>query len=402
MPDQMTPVSLETGLPRSPFERLRALLGATPPGAEPIDLSIGAPRHPFPKVVGETLVRELQGFGHYPPAHANNDFGAAAADWLAGRFGLAPAPDPARHILPVAGSREGLFTIAFIAAQRARDHGNADPAIAFPNPFYPVYAAAALAAGTRPVAVPATAATDDLPDFASLAPDMLDQLAAVYVCSPANPQGAVADIGYLGDLTALAERHDFIVISDECYSELYRDRAPASMLNAAQGSEYGRVLAFNSLSKRSNVPGLRVGLVAGDADLLGEFFRFRNVVAATVPAPVMATAAALWRDEAHVAQNRDLYNEKFVRAAEVLGGHYGHKTPPGGFFLWLNVSEHGGSEDAAARLWREAGVKVVPGAYLAATARDGANPGADFLRVALVGNVDEIERALTRFVEVLK
>ncbi|NND50444.1 MAG: aminotransferase class I/II-fold pyridoxal phosphate-dependent enzyme [Rhizobiales bacterium] len=398
MSDQLTPASLAIGLPRSPFERLRELIATTPPGAEPIDLSIGAPRHPFPQIVAETLAKEIQGFGRYPPAHADNDFGAAASDWLARRFGLTPAPDPKTHILPIAGSREGLFTIAFIAATRAREQGRTAPAIALPNPFYPVYAAAALAAGAEPIALPATAATGELPDFSTLPGELLDRLAAVYICSPANPQGAIAGLSYLQELCALAIRHDFLVISDECYSELYRSTPPPSILNASRGSEFTNVLAFNSLSKRSNVPGLRAGLVAGDPALIKSFFSFRNVIAATVPLPVMAVAAALWRDEEHVQTNRALYNVKFERAGEILGNRFGHTTPPGGFFLWLDVSEYGGSETAAKRLWSEAGIKVVPGAYLAADQSDGFNPGAAHLRVALVGELNEVEHALTRLV----
>ena len=396
-----TGATLTADLPRSPFERLRELIAGVEPGADPIDLSIGAPRHPFPDIVGETLARELKGFGRYPPAHANNDFGAAASAWLARRFGLDEAPDPARHILPVAGSREALFTIAFMVAERARERGNTSPAMALPNPFYQVYAAAALAAGARPVALPAVLAHGDLPDLDALEPALLDRLAAFYICSPANPQGSVADEHYLSRLMQLADRHDFVVLSDECYSELYRTDPPPSILNAAEARGYERALAFNSLSKRSNVPGLRAGLVAGDPQLLERFFRFRNVVAATVPLPVMAVAAALWRDEAHVEKNRALYNEKFTRTAEILGRRYGHQTPPGGFFVWLDVASHGGSEHAALRLWRDAGVKVVPGAYLAAAGPGGVNPGADFLRVALVGDIDEIERALVRLVKVL-
>jgi len=402
MSDPLTPASLAIGLPRSPFERLRALLAATPPGAAPIDLSIGAPRHAFPAIVGETLAREVRGFGRYPPAHANNDFGAAASDWLARRFALATPPDPATQILPVAGSREGLFTIAFIATARARKRGLGNPAVALPNPFYQVYAAAALAAGAEPVALPATARTGDLPDIATIPEDLLDRLAAVYICSPANPQGAVASPAYLGRLAELARRHDFVVVCDECYSELYRLDPPASILNAAPDASWHNLMAFNSLSKRSNVPGLRAGLVAGDAALISSFFSFRNVVAATVPLPVMAVAAALWRDEAHVEANRALYNAKFARAAEILGDRFGHTTPEGGFFLWLDVTRHGGSEAAAARLWREAGVKVVPGAYLAATHPGGFNPGAGHLRVALVGGLDEIEDALGRIVAVFR
>lgn len=401
MSDQPIPASLDDGLPRSPFQRLRTLLGDTRPGAEPIDLSIGAPRHAFPDIVADTLARAMEGFAHYPPAHGNTDFGAAAADWLTRRFALAAPLDPARHVLPVAGSREGLFTIAFIAAADARARGIADPVVLLPNPFYPVYAGAALSAGLRPIALPATASTGDLPDLDAIAEDLLARAAAFYICSPANPQGSIAGLDYLTRLVTTARQYGFILISDECYSELYRDEPPPGMLAAAEDGGHARALAFNSLSKRSNVPGLRAGLVAGDPELIERFFAFRNVVAATVPLPVQAVAAALWRDETHVEDNRHRYNEKFARAAAVLGERYGHATPPGGFFLWLDVAARGGSETAALALWREAGVKVVPGAYLAVPDEAGVNPGADHLRIALVGETGEIEEALTRLVNVL-
>jgi N-succinyldiaminopimelate aminotransferase len=399
MSEQTTPVSLLGTLPRSPFERLRELLGSTPAGKAPIDLSIGAPRHAFPPIVQEVLASDIDGFSHYQPAHARNDFGTATGQWLVNRFALDNL-DPSTHILPLAGSREGLFTIAFIVAQISRDHGKTTPTIAFPNPFYQVYASAAIAAGTQPIALPAIAANGNLPDLSALDEGLLKSLAAFYICSPANPQGAVADLDYLTQLTELARHYKFIVLADECYSEIYRKVAPPSILNAAQSDSYRSVLAFNSLSKRSNVPGLRVGLVAGDPKLIARFFSFRNVAAATVPGPLMATAAALWRDETHVTANRAAYNEKFTRAAAILGNRFQHQTPPGGFFLWLNVAEHGGSVTAAKRLWSEAGVKVVPGSYLAASHPGGFNPGGNYLRIALVGGLDEIDAALNRMISI--
>jgi aspartate/methionine/tyrosine aminotransferase len=391
--------SRATAVPLSPFQRLRDLLGDTPPGAEPIDLSIGAPRHPFPPRVVEVLVREAASFGAYPSARGTPAFRQAVAGWLTRRFGLNGAVDPDRHVLPLAGSREGLFSAAFLAVDRARARGLERPYVLLPNPHYPVYPLAALAAGAVPYPLAATAATGDLPDLAAIPADVLARTAAFYHCSPANPQGTVADLDYLGRLAGLARDHDFLVFSDECYSELYRDVPPASVL--ATGGDFDRLMALNSLSKRSSLPGLRVGFVAGDARLIDSFFAFRNVVAPTVPTPVQIAAAELYGDEDHVAANRRLYNEKFAIAADILAGRFGAVTPPAGFFLWLDMRAAGGGEAAAARLWAEAGVKVVPGAYLAIEGSDGANPGADFVRVALVSAAAEVGEAMSRMVEKL-
>lgn len=378
----------------SPFARLRRLLDGIAPGAAPIDLTIGGPRHPFPDMVGEVLQRNLQGFGSYPPADGTASFRKTVADWLNRRYRLARPVDADTMILPLAGSREGLFLVAALVSARARERGIETPAIAIPNPFYQTYASAALAAGAEPVYVAAGRETGFLPDFGTLKADQLKRLAAIYLCSPANPQGAVADRAYWRDLVALCRRHGAVAVADECYSEIYRTDPVPGVLEAA-GEDFSDLLSFNSLSKRSSLPGLRVGFVAGDAALVAPFFSLRNVAAPTVPLPLLAVAEAVWKDEAHVAENRRLYNEKFDRASAILGNRFGYETPPGGFFLWLDMSGAGGGEAAAARLWEEAGVRVLPGSYLTQAA-EGPDPGGDFIRVALVGSVEETEEALTR------
>lgn len=381
--------------------RLASLLGDTPAGADPIDLTVGGPRHAFPPFVTDVIAREAEGFGRYPPARGTPVFRQAAGRWAAARFNLGDALDPDRHVLPLAGSREGLFTACFIAVARAAERGVDRPCVLMPNPFYQTYAAAALAAGAEPIYLESSGATGDLPDIESIPPGDLDRAAAFILCTPANPQGAVASPAYLNRLVALARQHGFLFFSDECYSEIYRDTPPSGALESGADGGFANVLAFNSLSKRSNLPGLRVGLAAGDPDLINAFHAFRNVVAATVPTPIQAAAAAVWADEAHVEENRRLYNEKYARAESALGERFGPVTPPGGFFVWLDVARYGGGEAVAAALWARTGVKVLPGSYLSAGPED-ANPGSAHIRLALVASVSEVETALDRLLSVLE
>jgi len=395
---------------RSPFVRLRELLGGHAPGAKVIDLSIGEPRHGFPPFVGEVLARELAGFGKYPPARGTPSFRAAIGGWLKRRYGLGEAFDLEASVLPLSGSREGLFLIALLAADRARTRGVERPAFLLPNPFYQTYAAAVHAAGGEAIYLPATRDNGYLPDFGAVDANTRKRLAAVYLCSPANPQGSVASLEYWRRLIAFARAHRAVVIADECYSEIYRQTPPPGVLEAADG-DFTSVLSFNSLSKRSNLPGLRAGFVAGDPALIAAFAATRNVAAATVPLPIMAVAEALYGDEAHVTENRELYNRKFDAAAEILKDRFGHQTPQGAFFLWLDVaaltspdlSEFAAltaSEAAALHLWREAGVKVVPGSYLTKPPQSGTDPGAEYIRIALVGNLEDTKTALIRLTKV--
>jgi aspartate/methionine/tyrosine aminotransferase len=384
---------------RSPFVRLRELLGDTPPGRPAISLAVGEPQHPIPSFVGPVIASSLAGFGRYPANQGLDEYCRAVADWLGRRFTLPRPLDPATEVLVLNGSREGLFLAAIAAARWVGGRGGR-PAMLIPNPFYAAYAAGAVAAGCEPVFMPATAATGFLPDLDALSADLLARTVALFIASPANPQGAVADAAYLERLVGLARRFGFLLFSDECYSEIYTRQAPAGALESA-GPDYRNVVVFQSLSKRSNLPGLRVGFVAGDRRFLASYLELRNVAAPQVPAPMQQVAIAAYADEAHVEANRELYRIKFDLADQIIGDRYGYRRPAGGFFLWLDVSAHGGGEAATLRLWREGGLRVVPGRYLAREQADGSNPGADYIRVAMVHDKETTAEALHRLVAVL-
>jgi aspartate/methionine/tyrosine aminotransferase len=290
---------------RSPFVRLRELLGDTQPAKSAISLAVGEPQHPVPPFVGEVLAAHVGDFGRYPFNKGTDPFCNAAAAWLGRRFSLPRPVDPASELLVLNGSREGLF-LAAIAATRWVSGRRGRPAVLLPNPFYAAYSAGALAAGCEPVFLPATKTTAFLPDLNALSGELLGRTIAIYIASPANPQGAVADKDYLARLVALARRHGFLIFSDECYSEIYTRHAPPSMLEAA-GPDYAQVVVFQSLSKRSNLPGLRVGFAAGDRRFLASYLDLRNVAAPQVPIPLQQVAIAAYRDETHVEDNRRLY-----------------------------------------------------------------------------------------------
>ncbi len=364
-----------------PFDRLRALLDGLPPGGDPILLSVGEPRHPPPPMLSEILARHAGEWGRYPPVEGTADFRRAVVDWLNRRYRLPPQLlDPERHVLPVAGTREGLFLIATACVPESKNGSR--PVVLMPNPFYQVYLGAAVLRGAEPVLLPATRAGGFLPDLGALAPDLLARTAALYLCSPANPQGSVADAAMLSAAIALARQHDFTLIVDECYAEIYDREPPAGALAAcaATGGGLANVVVFHSLSKRSSVPGLRSGFCAGDPAIIAAFRRLRAYGGATLPLPVLAASAALWRDEEHVEANRALYRGKFDAAERRLRGRFGFYRPAGGFFLWLDV---GDGEVAGRRLWQKAGLRVLPGAYLA-RGNGADNPGQQYIRVALI------------------
>jgi aspartate/methionine/tyrosine aminotransferase len=343
-------------------------------------------------------------FGRYPMNRGLDEFAVAVGQWLDRRYRLPRRVDPAAEVLVLNGTREGLF-LAGIAARnyavaRGKSGAKSKPAVLIPNPFYAAYAAGAIAADCEPVYLPATAATGFLPDLDALDENLLTRTVAAYLASPANPQGAVADRAYLEKLTALARRFDFLVLADECYCEIYSDRAPPGMLEAA-GADFANVVVFHSLSKRSSLPGLRVGFAAGDRKFLASYLELRNVAAPQVPTPLQHVAIAAYGDEKHVEDNRRLYREKFDLADQIIGDRYNYRRPAGGFFLWLDVSAHGGSETVTQRLWREAGLRVVPGRYLAREQADGSNPGSDYIRVAMVQDKAITAEALHRLVKVL-
>lgn len=376
-----------SNLPDYAFPRLRKLLDAHAPGGDPIAMTIGEPRHPMPDFVGPIFAGNLAGFGVYPPNDGTPELLSAITGWIKRRYGASLAQD---QVMVLNGTREGLFNACVALCPEAK--GGKTPVVLMPNPFYQVYAVAALTVGAEPVYVPATAATGFLPDYASLPPATLDRVAVAYFCSPANPQGAVASRTYWRDLLALAEKHDFLIFADECYSEIWRSAPPPGALEVAaeMGANPERVFSFHSLSKRSNLPGLRSGFVAGGAQGIAQMRKLRSFAGAPLPLPIQRVSEAAWADETHVVENRALYQDKFRAADAIFAGLQGFQCPEGGFFLWLPVED---GEAAALKLWRETGVRVLPGAYLSRDA-GGQNPGKTYLRVALVAPKEEMQRGL--------
>ncbi len=376
-------------LPDYAFPRLRKLLDAHAPGGEPVHMTIGEPQHPMPPFLAETLAAHIGGFARYPPNDGTPELLAAIAAWVQRRYGV--ALDPARQIMVLNGTREGLFNAALALCPETKRGKR--PVVLMPNPFYQVYAVAALAAGAEPVYVAATTDTGFLPDYVALPAEVLDRVAIAYLCSPANPQGAVASRDYLAGLIALAEAHDFRIFADECYSEIWRTAPPVGALDVAQqqGTDPERVLVFHSLSKRSNLPGLRSGFAAGGPQCLARLKQLRDFAGAPLPLPLQRVAEKVWADEAHVDASRALYAAKYTAADAVFQDVAGYQGPEGGFFLWLPVPD---GEAAALRLWRETGIRVLPGAYLARDV-DGVNPGHGYIRVAMVAPTEDLRRALT-------
>lgn len=383
----------------SPFAELRKLLEGIEPGRDPIDLSLGGPRHPMPACVTEILTKTAQDFGTYPPIQGTPGLRRSIANWHDHRYpALKGSITADNHIAPLDGSREGLFSAIFPAINRRADIDR--PAILIPNPFYQCYAAAALAAGAEPIFLNATAQTGFLPDLESLDAALFARTAVMFLCSPSNPQGAVANAQYLEKAISICQQHDIMLFSDECYSEIYSDTPPPGALEVSQ-EKYGHIrniIAFNSLSKRSSLPGLRSGFAAGDADFMRKYIKFRNVACPQIPLPIQHISQALWADETHVRENRTLYAEKFDAADRILGTKFAYKRPKGAFFLWLDMKEKGGGENATKTLWKGYGVKVLPGAYLAKDGSDGENPGENYIRVALVQDLAQTIEALQRIV----
>ena len=365
-----------------PFERLRGLLAGKPanPGLRAIDLSIGEPKHPTPQLIRDALVGALDGLATYPRTGGIPELRQAVSAWLARRYGI-PAPDPEREVLPVNGSREALFAFAqTVLAPGAR--------VLCPNPFYQIYEGAALLAGAQPVYAGNLL---ELEDWSGI------QL--VYACSPANPTGKVMPLEDWKRLFELSDRHGFVIASDECYSELYYQAPSLGGLEAAQRlgrKSYERLVVFSSLSKRSNVPGMRSGFVAGDAALLKAFLLYRTYHGSAMSVAVQKASVAAWNDERHVEENRRLYAEKYKAVMPLLGEPLQADMPDGAFYLWMRTP---GDDQAFARdLYHQYNVLVLPGSFLARDVH-GANPGRNRVRVALVAPLAECVEGVQRMIQ---
>lgn len=381
-----------------PFEKLRQLFaGATPPAhLREIKLSIGEPQHGTPAFIQEAVTAQLAGLANYPTTNGSDALRQAIAAWIGRRYGI-PVPDPANQVLPVNGSREALFAFA----QCIADRSHTDGLVLCPNPFYQIYEGAAYLASLTPVFLNQVPGNGFLMDFAAVPEGVWQRTQLIYVCSPGNPTGKVMGLDEWRQLFDLSDRHGFVIASDECYSEIYFDegQAPLGGMEAARRlgrDDYRRLVMFSSLSKRSNVPGLRSGFVAGDAGILKKFWLYRTYQGCAMSPPVQAASAAAWNDEAHVRDNRRLYKEKFERVTPLVAAHLDTARPDAGFYLWASVARHGLSDtEFARRLHHQYNVSVLPGSYLARES-GGINPGENFIRIALVAGVEECLEAAQR------
>ncbi|WP_347506870.1 succinyldiaminopimelate transaminase [Pseudomonas anguilliseptica] len=385
-----------------PFEKLRALLGSVqaPTDKSPIALSIGEPKHRSPEFVAEALRTNLDQLAVYPTTLGIPALREAIANWCGRRFGLpAGVLEPARHVLPVNGTREALF--AFTQAVVKRD---ANGLVVSPNPFYQIYEGAALLAGAQPHYLPCLEEHGFNPDFDAVSDEIWQRCQILFLCSPGNPTGALIPLPTLKKLIALADKFDFVIAADECYSELYFDETtpPAGLLTACAElgrHDFKRCVVFHSLSKRSNLPGLRSGFVAGDADILKSFLLYRTYHGCAMPVQTQLASVATWNDEAHVKANRDLYREKFEAVLAILDGVLDVQRPDGGFYLWAKTPID--DETFTRELFAREHVTVVPGSYLS-RAVDGHNPGAGRVRMALVAPLAECVTAAERIRDLVK
>jgi N-succinyldiaminopimelate aminotransferase len=377
-----------------PFERFRALLNAAPPQTDLplIDLSIGEPKHPTPDLIKDALIADIGGIGRYPATAGTPALQCALAQWISTRF--APVSiDASNQVLPVLGTREALFAIA----QTVLD-GGSDQVVLCPNPFYQIYEGAALMGGATPVYVPLNDDGANTMRWETVTAKTWARVRLVYVCSPGNPTGKVMQLDEWAALFELSDKYDFVIAADECYSELYRSDAspPMGGLQAAAtlGRDLTNLLAFGSLSKRSNAPGLRSGYVAGDAHLIGSFLKYRTYHGCSMSPMVQSASIAAWSDEAHVAQNRQEYDKKFAAVAPILAETLGIEEPEAGFYLWAKVRD-GNDQSYSQRAYQQYNVKLLPGSFLA---RDsgGINPGAGRIRIALVDTLEQCVAAAKR------
>ena len=378
-----------------PFEKLAKLkAGLTPPTElAHIALSIGEPKHPTPGFITNSVIENLGGLSHYPTTAGTIELRQAIANWLDQRFDLNGHIDAATQVLPVNGTREALFAFAQAMIERT-----ANALVVMPNPFYQIYEGAAILAGATPHFLNCTFDSDFTPNFDAVSPEVWQQCQLVYLCSPGNPTGAVIDAETLSQLIALAHQYDFVIASDECYSEIYFDEThpPVGLLQAAMNAgytDYSRCVVFHSLSKRSNAPGLRSGFVAGDAAILKDFLRYRTYHGCAMPPATQAASISAWQDEDHVIYNRHYYREKFAAVLAILSPVMNVTQPEASFYLWAETPI--ADTTFAQRLFDEQNVTVLPGSYLARDTESG-NPGANRIRMALVASLEECVEAAHR------
>jgi N-succinyldiaminopimelate aminotransferase len=382
-----------------PFEKLRQLFGGVTPNPKfsPISLGIGEPKHPTPTFIQQALADNLSGLATYPTTAGSDSLRQAICGWLERRYQL-PTLNPATEVLPVNGSREALFALAQVVIDPA-----AKAVVVCPNPFYQIYEGAAFLAGAEPFFVNSDPERNFAPDFSTVPAEVWPRVQLLYICTPGNPTGAVLTLNDWKTLFALSDQHGFVIASDECYSEIYfGDSQPLGALQAAHqlGRGYQRLIAFSSLSKRSNVPGMRSGFVAGDAAILKQFLLYRTYHGSAMSPSIQAASIAAWNDEHHVAQNREKYIQKFKQVTPMLAEVLDVALPDAGFYLWAKVDKLANITDAeyAKRLYAEYNVTVLPGSYVARDAH-GLNPGANRIRMALVAEVDECLEAAKRIVD---
>lgn len=387
-----------------PFQRLRDLFqGITPnPALKPINLSIGEPKHATPTLIQDALIQNIAGLANYPTTIGVLALREAISNWIARRYNI-PAPNPETAILPVTGSREALFAFAQVVI----DGSKLNPVVISPNPFYQIYEGAAFLAGATPYflnTLPSEVVEQDhVMDFESVPADVLNRTQLAYVCSPGNPSGKVMTLGQWKTIFELSDRYGFVIAADECYSEIYFEEghAPLGALQAAHllGRDYTNLVVFSSLSKRSNVPGMRSGFVAGDEKIIKQFALYRTYHGCAMNPAVQSASIAAWNDEAHVIENRGLYAEKFNTVTPMLNQVWNTTKPDAAFYLWVQTQQQ--DTDVAVQLYRDLNITVLPGSFLAREAH-GINPGVGFIRMALVASLDECVEAGTRIQQIFK
>ena len=389
-----------------PFQRIANLYdGVEPASKKHITLAIGEPKHATPAIILEALEQNLLGLANYPLTKGSDALRIAIAEWLTIRFSLPQNTLQAdKHVIPVNGTREALFSFA----QAVIDKTKKNPKVLMPNPFYQIYEGAAFLAGAESVYLPCTEETNFNPDFDKVSPQTWDECQLLYLCSPSNPTGAVVNEGEIKKLLKLAEKHDFIIASDECYSEIYFDekKPPVGLLEVAAkvgNTDFKNCMVFHSLSKRSNAPGLRSGFVAGDAQIIEKFLLYRTYHGSAMSPPVQAASIVAWQDEEHVLDNRKQYREKFDAVLEILSPIMNVQKPQAGFYLWAGIdSSHGMNDEVFTKeIFAHEHLRVVPGSYLSREV-NGFNPGKNRIGMALVANLDECIEAAQRIKHFLK